>query len=411
MLHSFHFQDGQVRYGCNYLETMAFTSSLKEERLCSREFATEPSMSLGERVVATLRPQGTDNANVNVGRIGDTHVALTETPTVTEFELATLKTVGAFKFDDRLSGQITTAHPHYSKNCYFNILTNVSASCSYDIYRLDHGSRKRVRLVSLPVKRPAYLHSFAITERFVILVEFPLLLSPLELLLSGKPYIRNFHWRGKKETRLHIIDKNGGNAKITTIDCEPCFAFHHVNAMEMGQELLIDVLTYSDASIIDALTLSNLRDNFTGLPPSKLQRFVVNIDKKTMFSEIMCEFSLELPRINYGYCNGRSYSFTYCVGCSSPVAFLDQIVKVDVSHGDTKVWREDGCYPGEPVFVAKNDRGVEDDGVIMSLVLDTKAKNSFLLLLDATTFEELARLRLPHVVTLGFHGQFFGANN
>ena len=49
----------------------------------------------------------------------------------------------------------------------------------------------------------------------------------------------------------------------------------------------------------------------------------------------------------------------------------------------------------------------EDAGVVLSVVLDANAERSFLLVLDAGSFEELARAEAPHHIPFGFHGQFF----
>ncbi|MDQ5832550.1 MAG: carotenoid oxygenase family protein, partial [Actinomycetota bacterium] len=45
-------------------------------------------------------------------------------------------------------------------------------------------------------------------------------------------------------------------------------------------------------------------------------------------------------------------------------------------------------------------------GVVLSVVLDTAAARSFLLVLDAGSFEELARAEAPHHIPFGFHGQY-----
>ena len=52
-------------------------------------------------------------------------------------------------------------------------------------------------------------------------------------------------------------------------------------------------------------------------------------------------------------------------------------------------------------------RDGEDDGVVLSVVLDTNAGRSFLLVLDAGSFEEIARAEAPHHIPFGFHGQYF----
>jgi beta,beta-carotene 9',10'-dioxygenase len=69
-----------------------------------------------------------------------------------------------------------------------------------------------------------------------------------------------------------------------------------------------------------------------------------------------------------------------------------------------RTWYEDGCYPGEPVFVAAPGAMGEDEGVVLSVVFDGKQGHSFLLVLDAASFAELARAQVSHHIPFGFHG-------
>lgn len=59
------------------------------------------------------------------------------------------------------------------------------------------------------------------------------------------------------------------------------------------------------------------------------------------------------------------------------------------------------------MFAGRPGRTAEDDGVVLSVVLDAPRGTSFLLVLDAATFTELARAELPHPVLFGYHGQFY----
>jgi len=45
--------------------------------------------------------------------------------------------------------------------------------------------------------------------------------------------------------------------------------------------------------------------------------------------------------------------------------------------------------------------------VVVVTALDAEAGRSILLVLDATTLDEVARARLPHHVPFGFHGRYF----
>lgn len=48
----------------------------------------------------------------------------------------------------------------------------------------------------------------------------------------------------------------------------------------------------------------------------------------------------------------------------------------------------------------------EDDGAVLSVVLDSAAGRSFMLALDGRSFTEIARAEVPHAIPFGFHGQF-----
>ena len=123
-----------------------------------------------------------------------------------------------------------------------------------------------------------------------------------------------------------------------------------------------------------------------------------------MSLERLLEEPIELPRINYMRCNERPYRYVWGVGADA--GWLDRIVKADVTERSATVWSEDGCFPGEPVFVARPDARDEDDGVLLSVVFDGRSERSFLLVLDAASLEELGRAEVPHQIPFGFHGQF-----
>ncbi|MBK5116858.1 MAG: carotenoid oxygenase family protein, partial [Thermoleophilia bacterium] len=86
--------------------------------------------------------------------------------------------------------------------------------------------------------------------------------------------------------------------------------------------------------------------------------------------------------------------------------WLERIVRGDLEQRSTLDWNQAGCYPGEPVFVARPGAQAEDDGLLLSVVLDSNSGGSFLLVLDASDLSEIARADAPHHIPFGFHGQF-----
>ena len=122
------------------------------------------------------------------------------------------------------------------------------------LYRLcrigDDGKQKVIS--TIPVKRPAYMHSFGMSQDHLVLTEFPLLVNPIELSLSGKPFIQNYRWEPERGLVFHIIEKDKGRLVRSAI-ADATFAFHHVNTFADGDRLAVDVITYPDATIIDQL--------------------------------------------------------------------------------------------------------------------------------------------------------------
>jgi carotenoid cleavage dioxygenase-like enzyme len=247
------------------------------------------------------------------------------------------------------------------------------------------------------------MHSFGLTERWLVLAEFPYVVNPLALALSGRPYIENYRWKPERGTRFTLVDRLSGEA-MTGFQTDACFAFHHVNAYEDGGEVVVDLCTYPDASIIEDLYLDRLR---AGKPvtPATLHRFRLGLVDRSVRREQLAEQGIELPRINYTRCNERPYRYVWGNSNGSE-GWIEQILKIDTTDGATLSWSQPACYPGEPVFVARPDAEHEDDGVLLSVVLDAEAATSFLLVLDATDLSELARAQAPHHIPFGFHGQF-----
>lgn len=411
MLHRFHFIGGGVTYRNRFLRSRTYRDNMKANAIRHGEFATSPSRSWPGRLKTLVFPDLSDNANVAVAPLGGEMTAMTETPTPLAFNLDTLAAIGPVKFADKIPGMITTAHPHFdfASQELLNYTTAFGRQSRYNIYRLHPGKRRRELIASLPVKRPGYMHSFGATPRYVILTEWPLTVNPLDLKLSGmtgRPFIDNFRWGLGQESRLLVVRRSTG--KLAHEARGPCgFAFHHVNAWEEGDAIVMDLCLYDDARIIDQLRLGHMRNRQAHYARPRLSRLRINANGSVDVSQ-PADAVLELPGINYRRGHMRPNRYIYGVTTEGARILLGGLVKADTETADLRYWRAPHCYPGEPVFTPMPDSEAEDGGVVMSLVLDGAKRSSFLLLLDAERFEELARVHLPHAVPFGFHGVFLG---
>lgn len=406
MLHRFAFSDGRVSYTNRFVTSPAYTSAVKAGRITYSEFATDPCRSLFRRIVTAFHPPRTGaNTNVSVVRFGDDFLALTETPLPVVFDPATLDTLGVAA---PAPGQLTVAHPHRARQSgeLVSYATHFGPSTEYRIYTRAVGDTELRVIATLPAPRPSYMHSFAITERYAVLVEFPFVAIPVAIPLSGRPFIENFRWKPGRGTRFLVVDLATGRLQ-GTYRGPPFFAFHHINAFERDGELVMDLCAYDDAEVVRALYLDRLRTADPDLPDPTPRRYVLPLGGGEVRGERLSDVLMELPRIDYARHNGRPYRYAYGVSSERGGDFLNQVVKLDIERREPVLWSQPGTYPGEPVFVRVPGDDREDGGVLLSIVLDPAAGASFLLVLDATDLTELARAWVPHGIPFGFHGNYF----
>jgi carotenoid cleavage dioxygenase-like enzyme len=246
------------------------------------------------------------------------------------------------------------------------------------------------------------------SERWLILTEFPLRINPLDVLRTGRPFIENFEFHPEEGTSITLIDRETGELGGQW-QADPGFCFHHVNAWDEGDNVVVDLCRFDDASIVENLYLEKIREgDYPDDDGAYLHRYVLKPGAERAEEHRVSEEPIELPRINYKRNNCRPYSYVYGVGVTPGGAGVpfDRLVKIDATTGESIVWQEDNCLMGEPVFISDPDGTAEDDGVVLSLGLDGDRERSMLLVLDARDMTELARAEISRAVPPGFHGNF-----
>ena len=198
------------------------------------------------------------------------------------------------------------------------------------------------------------MHAFGMSERYLILAEYPLRVNPLKLAFSGRAFIKNYRWQPEQGTRFQVFDRETG-ALRGTYETDAFFAFHHVNAFERGGDLVIDLVAFEDNAIIDSLYLDERRPG--GRDPA-LASCAATRSASTparCAHEPLAEGTVELPRIDYRRRNTQRLPLRV-LQRDAPANWLDRLVKVDVGQGEVASWAEDGCYPGRADLRARAGR-------------------------------------------------------
>jgi len=405
MLHRFGFdgRDDAVRYTNRSLRTETYRRAMETGEL-DGQFATGGAYL--QRVRQLLFGEPTDNCNVHVARVDGTLVAMTEAPRSVGVNPETLDTLGEFAFADALTGHVNCAHvlpdPHREETV--GLLTTFGRPSEYTLYRLPDGSRARERIGSISAENPAYIHSFALTERYVVLTEHPFVTYPSSFLRPGRDsFVDHYDWKPERGTRFYVLDRETGE-RVATAAADPWFVFHHVNAFEADGELVVDLVAYPNADVVEGLYLTAAADWFEHGRDGHLRRFRVQLDGRAVSSDLLYE-GCELPRIAAGD-RTREYQYVYAQGAAERDG--NHVAKVDVTTGESQRWEESGVFVEEPVFVrAPNTERPSDEGCVLVTALNTDEGRTDLLVLDGETLDERARAPLPHAVPFGFHGRYF----
>ncbi|KAM9729680.1 carotenoid-cleaving dioxygenase, mitochondrial-like [Menidia menidia] len=465
MLHQFKIQEGQVTYMSRFLRSDAYNKNSERDRIVMSEFGTlampDPCKNFFLRFLSRFEMiEPTDNASVSFVKYKGDYYVSTETNFMHRVNPENLETLEKVDWSKFIAVNGATAHPHYDPDgTTYNMGNSYgSKGALYNIIRVPpektdskdtlQGAQVLCSIAPANKSHPSYYHSFAMSENYVVFIEQPIKMDLFKIVtckIRGKALSSGIYWDPKLETVFHLVDKRTGEVSPVKYHTKAMSTFHQINAFEEDGFLMLDLCCADDGQAINNYLIQNLRQSgealdevYNATDRAFPRRFVlplhvtsdtptgqnlntrpsseascVKISSEKVFCEHenlhgddLCEYGgLEFPQINYGKCNTRAYRYFY--GCGFKHLVGDSLLKMDLKDKTFKVWKQEGFYPSEPVFVPSPDGVEEDDGAILSVVLTpSQDKGTFLLVLDAKTFEELGRARVPVNMAYGFHGTF-----
>jgi len=406
MIYAFRVGASSVAFQSRLLESEAATEiAVGPTRMAS--FGTATGRTLWQRFVQPIQ-RITDNTNVNIVKMGEDLVALTEGDRQMRIDARSLRALGPVSYTrDELKGAIAGAHPQFDfeHERVVNFATSFGAKGIVSIYEHGLGERSRKLVGSWRTRRVPYIHSFGLTKAHAIIIAHPLVVDPLDMLWSNRGYIDHFAWRPQEGTRLVVMDRTSG--ALGEYETDPLFVFHTVNAFERDGETVLDLLAYPNASIMEELRVDRMVATLPDLRPS-LVRLVMRPGRRRAEREKLSDAGFEFPSINYRRVSGKDYRFVWGAadGPQADGGYASSVVKVDVRTGASSAFSDGQRIYGEPVFVARPGSTDEDDGVLLSVGSSQHAETSALAIIDAKTMQLLASAEVPNAIPLGFHGSF-----
>jgi len=452
LMHRFKVENGKVTYQSKYLQSDVYKANMKAGRIVYSGFGTtvapDPCSHMFQNFVSFFKPANQlpgDNCNVNIWPMGDKYYAITETSSMREIDPITLETGDRVNSSDFISIHTQTGHPHTDRDGSTYILgTEFGRETNYCFFRLKKDRPfSEIKLIGKSAAtnslEPCYYHSFCITENWIILNETPMRLHVPEMIkvkAKGSGVDKAMKWHSEYDSIIHIISKKDGTPHPLSkkVRAKGFISFHHSNAYEKDGHIVLDV-TASWKQENKDYTVERLRskglmtdwlkenretnmacrfifpENVDGQPRNQnLNKFgeatavlrddgTVWMEHENLFNTSHVDWrrmvgphGFEFCRINYENFNGREHRYIWGNGFGTMIP--DKIMKVDTHTKEWKIWKEEGAYPSEPVFVNRPGSTDEQDGVLLSILIYSDNKRPIqLIALDPKDLKEIARAK------------------
>ncbi|KAF5207233.1 9-cis-epoxycarotenoid dioxygenase NCED1 protein [Thalictrum thalictroides] len=413
MLHCIHISNGHATLCSRYVKTYRHNIEFEAGSPVFPKFfsgfnglltmVTRGFLSATRVVCGQFNPMnGIGLANTSLALFGDKLFALGEPDLPYQIHLTLngdVETVGRHNFEGKFSSMSNiTAHPKTDAQTGETFAFQYSPMPPFLIYfRFDSNGSKHPDVPIYSMRRPAYIHDFAITKKYAIFN------NPVNLIVGGGSVVRV---DPKKVPKIGMLPRYANDeSEMRWFDVPGLNIMHAINAWDEEDSIVLiapNILSVEH-------TLERIE-----LLRTSLEKVRVDLKSGTVTRSTISIKNLELGVINSAFL-GRKNKFGYA-GIGNPFPKISGVVKVDWSLEEGREigcrMFGSGCYGGEPFFVPKRNDPTnieeEDDGYLVTYVHDESSGESRFLVMDAKspTLEIVAAVKLPRRVPYGFHGLF-----
>lgn len=350
-----------------------------------------------------------------------------------------------------LKGPLSAAHSRSDPvtGDVYNYNLDFGRTATYRVFQVSASTGETTVLAKIPGADPAYIHSFFMTENYLILCVWNSFFSAAGVKILWHRNIVDAlqDYDASRPARWYVIDRrtpaNGGQGVVAAYESQDFYCFHTVNAYEVpsssgsGTDIVADLVAYNNLDILKRFYLDNVvstsksaaewtantpynyaykRFRLPSIPDKPVSSSGSNPRAKLEFQSEPAD-APELPTLN-PRCVTRPHRYVYGVTATGKSTFLDGLVKFDTQTREATHWIAHAQNAGEPIFVPRprqeeeeegDDEPDEDDGVLLSVVLDGLVGKSYLLVLDAKTMTEVARAHANGPIGFGLHGTHVSA--
>ncbi|XP_065850153.1 carotenoid 9,10(9',10')-cleavage dioxygenase 1-like [Euphorbia lathyris] len=387
-------------------------------------------------------------SNTNVFEHGGKFYSIAEHHIPQEIDILTLKTLGNWDVNGSWNRPFTS-HSKRAPNTGELVIIGVDGTKPFlELGVISADGKRLIHKVDLKLNRCTLCHDLGVTERYNVIMDFPLTLD-VQRLVRGGPLIK---YNREEYARIGIMPRYGDGESIRWFDVQPYCIFHILNCFEdnhdevvvWGCKALDSIIPGPDMGLnkhhwfstrfkhpyINDQHSSTNGEEAEGSLFSRCHEWRLNMKtgevKETYLSGF--QFSMDFPIIN-GLFTGLKNRFGYTQILHSQASSISGMAKYG---GLAKLYFEElhqNCNLGDNQFEEiikveyhKFDKNTfctgaafvpktgadEDDGWIITFVHNEDTNISKAYIIDTKNFssEPVAKITLPSRVPYGFHGAF-----
>ena len=417
MIAAMSFDNGKVNFSNRFIRTKAWKEEEKSQKFLYRGvFGTQkPGGAISNAFDLRLK----NIANTNIIKLGDELLALWEASSPHSLNPKNLETNGLSNLNGVLKQEeALSAHPRFDPGHHGNprMVT----------FGVKTGPKSTLRLMEFSTKGPhagrllsdrkdtfdgfAFLHDFAITPNWALFLQNAINFNPLPFIIGQKGAAQCLSSKIGGQAKFWLIPRDCGSfagQPPLILDAPDGFVFHHVNAFEEDEEIILESIFYKDFPSIGPN--ENFREiNFDLIPEGILKRCRINRNEKKFevetLSEQCCEFGMVSPERQGSLAR---YSWMASAEKAKGNGPLQVIKKLDLINGEKYCWSAaPRGFVNEPLMIPNRSSKIEDDGWVVALIWNGERAGTDLVILQAHDLSEKAILELPIAIPYGLHGSW-----
>lgn len=400
MIHAVRLSKGRASYRNRWVRTRPWQLEHEAGRALWGGLASPLSTDPPEGILIK------HTANTAMIHHGSTLLALMEATGAYEMRLPSLDTVGLYDLDGSWPLPFT-AHPKIDPATGEMITFGYQFWPPFLTYGEVAPDGTLTHAAELSLRAPVMMHDFAITERYAVIMDLPLVFEHERMSEGRFPIV----FKPEMGSRFGVLPRGGGDADVRWFDAPSCMVFHTANAWEEDDSVVLVACRMDRTDALSNAVTNEAVPSETG----KLHRWRFDLSTGAVHEEPLDDVGSDFPRIHDGVTGAPTrviYTARVDPSRRDGRPWIDAVLKYDLSTGSSEAhaWGR-GRYGGEAVFVPRSPSTSEDDGYLMTFVWDEREQRSELVILDARSLTQrpLARVVMPQRVPFGFHGLWVGA--